>query len=102
MILRNQRKILRYIESLKNNQNDNKLDYDLIFIDHRMPIMDGVEALHQMSTFPHLCKDTPCIALTANVIQGAKEQYISEGFVEYIAKPFNKDQIKEKLRKIFV
>lgn len=66
-----------------------KKHYDLIFIDHRMPIMDGVEALHQMDTFPHLCKDTPCIILTANVIQGAKEQYISEGFVDYLSKPIN-------------
>ncbi len=71
-----------------------KKHYDLIFIDHRMPIMDGVEALHQMSTFPHLCKDTPCIALTANVIQGAKEQYISEGFVDYLSKPINSARLE--------
>ena len=44
----------------------------------------------------------PVIALTADAIAGSKEKYISEGFFDYIAKPFNKDQIKEKLDKVFV
>ena len=43
----------------------------------------------------------PVIALTADAVSGAKEKYVSEGFVDYIAKPFNKDQIKQKLDIIF-
>ena len=39
--------------------------------------------------------------MTADAVAGAREKYISEGFVEYIAKPFNKDQIKEKLDIVF-
>ena len=44
--------------------------------------------------------NTPVIALTADALNGAKEKYISEGFIDYIAKPFSKYQIKEKLENI--
>lgn len=44
---------------------------------------------------------TAVIALTADAVVGAKEKYISEGFVDYIAKPFNKEQIKQKLDIVF-
>ena len=43
----------------------------------------------------------PTIALTADAVAGAREKYLSEGFIDYIAKPFNKDQIKEKLDIVF-
>ena len=74
--------------------------YDLILMDIMMPNMNGEEAiaeLKKISTF-----NTPVIALTADAIAGAKEKYISEGFADYISKPFSKNQIKEKLDKIFV
>lgn len=74
--------------------------YDLILMDIMMPNMNGEEAiaeLKKISTF-----NTPVIALTADAITGAKEKYISEGFADYISKPFSKNQIKEKLDKIFV
>ena len=45
--------------------------------------------------------NTPVIALTADAIAGAKEKYMAQGFKDYIAKPFNRDQIKEKLDKVF-
>ncbi len=41
------------------------------------------------------------IALTADAIAGAKEKYLSEGFIDYIAKPFNKKQIQDKLNQVF-
>ena len=44
---------------------------------------------------------TPVIALTADAVTGAKEKYIGEGFVDYIAKTFNKEQIKQKLDIVF-
>ncbi|MEG3036716.1 MAG: hypothetical protein RR832_04075, partial [Bacilli bacterium] len=44
----------------------------------------------------------PVIALTADALSGAKEKYIEEGFADYIAKPFNRELIKEKLDKIFI
>ena len=46
--------------------------------------------------------NTPVIALTADAVAGAKEKYVSEGFIDYIAKPFSRDQIKEKLDSIFL
>ena len=44
---------------------------------------------------------TPVIALTADAVAGSKEKYISLGFVDYIAKPFNRKEIKEKLDELF-
>ena len=62
--------------------------YDVIFIDHRMPDMDGVETFHAMQTLSgNLNKGVPCIALTANAISGAREGYIKEGFSDYMSKP---------------
>ena len=45
--------------------------------------------------------NTPVIALTADALAGAEEKYKNEGFIDYIAKPFSKEQIKEKLELIF-
>ncbi|MGM9834254.1 MAG: ATP-binding protein [Bacilli bacterium] len=73
--------------------------YDLILMDIMMPNMSGETAiakLKDISTF-----NTPVIALTADAVAGAREKYISEGFIDYIAKPFSKDQIKEKLDLVF-
>ncbi|MDD6387741.1 MAG: ATP-binding protein [Bacilli bacterium] len=74
--------------------------YDLILMDIMMPNMSGetcIAELKKMSSF-----NIPVIALTADAIAGAREKYISEGFIDYISKPFSKEQIKEKLDIIFV
>ena len=81
------------LDMCKNNK------YDLILMDIMMPNMSGENALEELKKDPKF--NTPVIALTADAIAGAKEKYISEGFVDYIAKPFSKDQIKEKLDVIF-
>ena len=73
--------------------------YDLILMDIMMPNMSGETALEKLKENPNF--NTPVIALTADAIAGAKEKYLEEGFVDYIAKPFSRDQIKEKLDKIF-
>ena len=73
--------------------------YDLILMDIMMPEMSGESAIAELKKNPDF--NTPVIALTADAIAGAKEKYMEEGFVDYIAKPFSKDQIKEKLDKIF-
>jgi len=73
--------------------------YDLILMDIMMPNMSGETAiakLKEISTF-----NTPVIALTADAVAGAREKYISEGFTDYIAKPFSREQIKEKLDLVF-
>ncbi len=73
--------------------------YDLILMDIMMPNMSGETCLATLKENPEF--NTPVIALTADAIAGAKEKYLSEGFVDYISKPFSKDQIKEKLDAIF-
>ena len=74
-------------------------EYDLILMDIMMPNMSGETAIAKLKENPNF--NIPTIALTADAVAGAREKYISEGFVEYIAKPFNKDQIKEKLDIVF-
>ncbi|MBE6015234.1 MAG: response regulator [Lachnospiraceae bacterium] len=74
--------------------------YDIIFLDHRMPEMDGVETRERMDTLPgNMCKDTPVIALTANAAAGAKEEYISYGFTDYLTKPIDADDLEKMMQK---
>ena len=73
--------------------------YDLILMDIMMPNMNGEVAFAKLKQIPGF--NTPVIALTADAVAGSQEKYINDGFNDYIAKPFNKDQIKEKLIKIF-
>lgn len=73
-------------------------DYDLIFLDHMMPDMDGIETLHRlMEDSSSLCRSTPVIALTANAITGAKEMYLSEGFHSFLSKPINPEKLETLL-----
>lgn len=74
-------------------------EYDLILMDIMMPNMSGEETIKKLKENKNF--NTPVIALTADALSGAKEKYMQEGFVDYIAKPFSRDQIKEKLDKIF-
>lgn len=74
-------------------------EYDLILMDIMMPNMSGEETIKKLKENKNF--NTPVIALTADALSGAKEKYMQEGFADYIAKPFSKDQIKEKLDKIF-
>lgn len=65
-------------------------DYDLIFMDHMMPEMDGVEAMKQIKAVAaDLDRKIIVIALTANAVSGAREMFIREGFDGFIAKPIN-------------
>lgn len=65
-------------------------EYDIIFMDHMMPEMDGVEAMKQIRQIAASDGRTPVIvALTANVLSGAKEMFMREGFDGFIAKPID-------------
>lgn len=69
--------------------------YDLIFLDHMMPGMDGVETLHHMKALPEFPnKDTPVVVLTANAVSGAKEAYLEEGFDDFLSKPVVPDKLE--------
>lgn len=73
--------------------------YDVILMDIMMPNMSGETTLSKLKELDNF--NMPVIALTADAIAGAKEKYLEKGFIDYIAKPFSKNEIKEKLDKIF-
>ena len=72
--------------------------YDIIFMDHMMPEMDGIEAAHIIKQrFPSYA-DVPIIALTANAARGAREMFLREGMSDFIAKPISLRTIANKIR----
>jgi len=73
--------------------------YDIILMDIMMPVMNGEIALEHMKQLTGF--DTPVIALTADAVAGAQERYLKAGFADYLSKPFNREQIKQKLDNIF-
>ena len=76
-----------------------KNKYDLIFLDHMMPDMDGVATLNAIKTFGYDLP--PVIALTANSYSGIREKYIEEGFNDYLAKPINYRELNKLMHKFF-
>ncbi|WP_050008055.1 cache domain-containing protein [Butyrivibrio sp. WCE2006] len=73
--------------------------YDIIFLDHMMPMMDGIETLAILKERDLLSKDTTVIALTANAVVGAKEEYIAAGFADYLSKPVDTKILEKFLAK---
>jgi CheY-like chemotaxis protein len=73
--------------------------YDLILMDIMMPNLNGEDAFKKLKEDPNF--NVPTIALTADAIAGACEHYKEVGFNDYLAKPFTRDQIKEKLDVLF-
>jgi len=74
--------------------------YDMIFMDHMMPEMDGVETAHKIRAKAGIYfQNVPIIALTANAIGGAREMFLEEGFQEYVAKPIEMSHLERVLRK---
>lgn len=74
--------------------------YDLIFLDHMMPLMDGIQTLKTLKNLEGV-KIPPVIALTANAMVGMKEFYLKEGFDGYISKPINREELQVLLNNIF-
>ena len=65
-------------------------DYDVVFMDHMMPEMDGVEAMKLIKkSAEEMHKKAVVVALTANAVSGAREMFMQEGFDGFIAKPIN-------------
>ena len=74
--------------------------YDLIFLDHMMPEMDGIETFRHMKEMENnLCKDTPIIMLTANAVVGAREEYLREGFHDFLSKPIEPVKLEKLIQK---
>ena len=75
--------------------------YDLLFMDIQMPVMDGIEATHEILDYeedeevPHV----PIVALTANALKGDRERFLNEGMDEYITKPIETSELLYVLNK---
>lgn len=72
--------------------------YDLIFMDHMMPEIDGVETTHIIRRFHEEYQDIPIIALTANAVEGTKEMFLREGMNDFVAKPIDFSIIVSKIK----
>jgi signal transduction histidine kinase/CheY-like chemotaxis protein len=86
------------LEAFEKRRNGS---YDIIFMDISMPVMDGVEATHEILDYeedenvPHI----PIVALTANALKGDREKFLGEGLDEYTTKPLVREEIVSILKK---
>ena len=80
------------IEKCKTNK------YDIVFMDIMMPSMSGEETLKKLKEIKDF--NTPVVALTADAMEGKKEIYLSEGFIDYLSKPIQRPELEEVLGKI--
>ena len=75
--------------------------YDIIFMDHMMPGMDGVETVKRLQTDKtHKCLDTPIVALTANAVSTAREMFMSAGFDGFVSKPIEIAELERVMKKV--
>ena len=75
--------------------------YDIVFMDHMMPKMDGVETLHHMQEYgEYINFSTPVVILTANAMSGAEETYLSEGFTDYLSKPIDVEKLERMIERL--
>ena len=73
--------------------------YDMIFMDHMMPGMDGIQAYRKAKEDPeNLNPDTPMVMMTANALHGVREEYLEMGFSDYISKPVDINELKRVVR----
>lgn len=72
--------------------------YDIVFMDHMMPELDGVETTHIIRRFHEEYSEVPIIALTANAVSGTREMFLSEGMNDFVAKPIELKIIVSKIR----
>jgi len=82
------------LEAINLVRNGN--EYDIMFMDHMMPIMDGMEAVKELRTMGY---KFPIIALTANAVVGQQDIFIASGFDGYISKPIDIRQLNDVLNK---
>lgn len=78
-------------------------DFDLIFMDYQMPVMNGIESTREILAYEKEkgISHIPIVALTANALKGDKERFISAGMDNYISKPIKKEEIKDILNLYF-
>ena len=84
------------LQKLESNQ------YDMIFLDHMMPEMDGVQTLQEIQKMEKGNSNMPVIALTANASPGARDEYRSFGFTDYLEKPLTAKALDYIIRRYLV
>ncbi len=73
-----------------------RTSYDVVLLDHIMPDMDGIEALKRAKQIERVKNTgTSFIAITANALSGAREEYLRQGFDEFVSKPVNGKHLEE-------
>jgi signal transduction histidine kinase/CheY-like chemotaxis protein len=95
---------LKAIEHVKRSVEE-KRKYDIVFMDHMMPEMDGIEATAAIRKFEFESEDSseesgkkiPIIALTANAVVGMREMFVEKGFNDFLAKPIDVNKLDEML-----
>ena len=76
-------------------------DFDLVFLDHMMPEMDGIETLKRLRKIhTDSGRGLTVIAFTANAVSGAREMFLKEGFDEFVSKPIEYSELEHVLRKV--
>ncbi|MCL2809747.1 MAG: ATP-binding protein [Treponema sp.] len=86
------------VQLVKDRKDNQKKQFDLIFMDIHMPVMDGLEAAKKII---ELDTGVPIIAITANIMSNAKEVYKTSGMNDYIGKPFTSQELWRCLLKFF-
>ena len=81
------------IELVKQN------DYDIVFMDHMMPEMDGIVAAREIRKLGGKYETLNIIALTANAISGAREMFLENGFTDFISKPIDVDELQDMVQR---
>jgi len=74
-------------------------DYDIVFMDHMMPEMDGIEALHKIRALDVKYGNMIIIALTANAANNAREMFFEQGFDDFLSKPIDADELCDMLER---
>ena len=77
-----------------------KNEYDIVFMDHMMPGMDGVEAMKRIRSLKQGRSEMAIVALTANTVSSARDMFMKEGFDGFVGKPIETMELERTLKNV--